>query len=150
RGHETPLKTPGFPCAVRVCALALAIAALGAAPAHAGTSSLHWDDPVLSPFAKLLTRKALQGPPKTKAAPQPRPRHRLPRATPSFYIHYTADSVMRRRGCRAGAHRAFGIVILAFGKADYNGHSYGTQLFSGWFASNRQITRAMETFARAY
>src|SRR6185295_15530137 len=61
---------------------------------------------------------------KPKAKTQPRPRaHRLPRATPSFYVHYTADSVMRERGCRAGTHRAFGIVILAFGKPYYNGHS---------------------------
>lgn len=57
---------------------------------------------------------------------------------------------MTKRGCRAGRHRAYGIVILAFGKPYYNGHSYGTLLFSGWFASNRQITKAMETFARAY
>jgi hypothetical protein len=85
-----------------------------------------------------------------KAAAQPRPRRRLPRATPSFYVHYTADSVMRERGCRAGQHRAFGIVILAFGKPYYNGRSYGTLLFSGWFASNQEITRAMQTFARAY
>jgi hypothetical protein len=83
-------------------------------------------------------------------APQPRPRRRLPRATPSFYVHYTADDVMQERGCRAGTHRAFGIVILAFGKPYYNGHSYGTLLFSGRFASNQEITRAMETFARAY
>ena len=88
---------------------------------------------------------------KPKARNQPRPRaHRLPRATPSFYVHYTADSVMRDRGCRAGTNRAFGIVILAFGKPYYNGHSYGTLLFSHRFASNEEITRAMKTFARAY
>jgi hypothetical protein len=93
--------------------------------------------------------KATPAKPK-KADAQPRPRRRLPRATPSFYVHYTSDSVMQERGCRAGKHRAFGIVILAFGKPYYNGHSYGTLLFSGWFASNQEITRAMQTFARAY
>jgi hypothetical protein len=57
---------------------------------------------------------------------------------------------MRRRGCRAGRHRAFGIVVLAFGKPFYDGHSYGTLTFSSRFASNRDITTAMEAFARAY
>jgi hypothetical protein len=57
---------------------------------------------------------------------------------------------MRTRGCRAGAHRAFGIVILAFGKQSWNGNTYGTLTFSGRFASNDRITAAMETFARAY
>jgi hypothetical protein len=97
--------------------------------------------------ANETVAKALEN---VKPEPQPRPRRRLPRATPSFYVHYTSDSVMRERGCRAGAHRAFGIVILAFGKPYYNGHSYGTLLFSGWFASNQEITHAMKTFARAY
>ena len=40
--------------------------------------------------------------------------------------------------------------MLAFGKPYYNGHSYGTLTFSGRFASNREITAAMKTFARAY
>jgi hypothetical protein len=57
---------------------------------------------------------------------------------------------MRRRGCRAGRHRAFGIVVLAFGKPFYNGHSYGTLTFSSRFASNRDVTAAMEAFARAH
>ena len=90
---------------------------------------------------------------KAKAKPKATPRQkkrRLPRATPSFYVHYTANEVMRERGCRAGRHRAFGIVILAFGKPYYNGHSYGTLLFSNRFGSNQEITRAMQTFARAY
>lgn len=40
--------------------------------------------------------------------------------------------------------------MLAFGKPYYNGHAYGTLTFSGRFASNRAITTAMKTFARAY
>jgi len=92
----------------------------------------------------------------TRAAPQPRLRHlprpsaRHPRATPSFYVHSTAASVLRRRGCRAGRNRAFGIIVLAFGKPYYDGHSYGTLTFSSRFASNRRITQAMEAFARGY
>jgi hypothetical protein len=92
--------------------------------------------------------------PAPKSAPKPRrrtqPKTHRPRATPSYYVH-TADPVaVRAKGCRAGSHRAFGIVILAFGKPYYNGHTYGTLTFSGWFASNRQITLAMEAFARGY
>ncbi len=57
---------------------------------------------------------------------------------------------MRKLGCRAGKNRAFGIVVLAFGKQYYSGHAYGTLTFSGAFADDREITTAMEEFARAY
>jgi hypothetical protein len=131
-----------------------------AAPALPGTNNPPWgNSPAVSPFQRALVAapksKAELALVKTPVKPKiaeakAKPRRRLPRATPSFYVHYTSDAVMRERGCRAGKHRAFGIVILAFGKPYYNGHSYGTLLFSGWFASNREITRAMETFAGAY
>jgi hypothetical protein len=49
-----------------------------------------------------------------------------------------------------GARRANGIVILDFGRLYHDGHGYGTQTFSGRFASNRAITRAMKSFARGY
>ena len=142
--------------------LVVALAAIAAGPAQAGGGAAPpWGDPLLGPFEKQLAQRIDAAPrrvgptarPKAKAraTTQPRPRaHRLPRATPSFYVHSTRGRVMRERGCRAGTHRAFGIVILAFGKPYYNGHSYGTLLFSGRFASNRAITRAMEVFARAY
>jgi hypothetical protein len=74
----------------------------------------------------------------------------IPHVTPSFYVRSLAGRVLQRRGCYAGSHRAFGIVVLAFGKPYYNGHSYGTLTFSGRFASDHAITTAMETFARAY
>ena len=121
--------------------------------------------PLLSPIDRLVAsipgpvrkdrKHAVRHSPKrkpghAKAKPQPRPRHHVPRATPSFYVHSTRASVMQARGCRAGRHRAFGIVILAFGKPFYDGHSYGTLTFSNRFASNREITTATEAFARAY
>ena len=73
-----------------------------------------------------------------------------PYATPSYYVRSASGSVLFRRGCRAGRLRAFGIVVLAFGKPSYDGHAYGTLTFSGRFASNRRITEAMMAFARGY
>jgi hypothetical protein len=43
-----------------------------------------------------------------------------------------------------------GIVILDFGKPAYNGHTYGTVLFSDRFAGNRAITRGLLGYARGY
>ena len=115
------------------------------------------DSPLLSPIDRLVA--SLTGPTRKdrkpaarhgRSKPQPRPRHHVPRATPSFYVHSTSAGVIQRRGCRAGRNRAFGIVILAFGKPFYNGHSYGTLTFSNRFASNHEITAATEGFARAY
>jgi hypothetical protein len=74
----------------------------------------------------------------------------VPRVTPSFYVRSLAGRVLQRRGCHSGRNRAFGIVVLAFGKPYYNGHAYGTLTFSGRFASDHAITLAMKTFARAY
>ena len=42
-----------------------------------------------------------------------------------------------------------GIVILDFGKPSFHHGGYGTLLFSGRFAPNRKITRAMELVAAA-
>ena len=41
-------------------------------------------------------------------------------------------------------------MILAFGQPAYNGHTYGTNLFSGRFAGNKSITRAMFAYAYGY
>jgi len=78
------------------------------------------------------------------------PRFSGPRATGSYYIRTVHPTVMHNFGCRAGERRANGIVILDFGRLYYDGHSYGTQLFSGRLAANRDITRAMKAFARGY
>jgi hypothetical protein len=41
-------------------------------------------------------------------------------------------------------------VILDFGQPAYNGHTYGTYLFSGRFAGNKAITQAMYSYAYGY
>ena len=72
------------------------------------------------------------------------------RATISLYERSTTPSVFRQQGCRAAGRGATGVVILDFGKPSYDGHSYGTILFSGAFASNDSITRAMGAYATGY
>jgi hypothetical protein len=144
--------------------------------AHSGTPP--WDrDPALSPIERLLAQRieaaadpltprqptqvvhfhlAVPRPSKPKAGrPHAVPRRtrqgpRVPRATPSFYVRSLSGSLVWEHGCSAGRYRAFGIVVLAFGKPFYDLHRYGTLTFSGNFASDHAITVAMETFARAY
>ena len=60
--------------------------------------------------------------------------------TGSRYERTTDVRVLFDQGCAAGRERVKGLVILAFGKPAYNGHSYGTILFSNRFAPNAQIT----------
>jgi hypothetical protein len=72
------------------------------------------------------------------------------RATISLYEHTARTSVLRVQGCHAARRGVGGIVILAFGQPAYNGHTYGTNLFSGRFAGNREITRAMLAYASGY
>ena len=72
------------------------------------------------------------------------------RATISLYESTTAPRVFREQGCGAAKRGATGVVILDFGKPAYNGHSYGTILFSNRFASNKQITRATQAYANGY
>ena len=79
----------------------------------------------------------------------PKPRTK-PRATISIYERTTKQSVFRRQGCEAAGRGATGVVILDFGKPSYDGHTYGTILFSGAFAGNRKITGAMTGYAVGY
>ena len=72
------------------------------------------------------------------------------RATVSLYERTASTSVLRRQGCHAAKRGVGGIVILAFGQPAYNGHTYGTNLFSGRFAGNKKITRAMLGYATGY
>jgi len=72
------------------------------------------------------------------------------RATISLYERSTAGSVFRVQGCSAANRGATGVVILDFGKPAYNGHTYGTILFSGVFAGNKDITHAMGAYATGY
>jgi hypothetical protein len=72
------------------------------------------------------------------------------RATISLYERTTAPRVFREQGCSAAKRGATGVIILDFGKPSYNGHTYGTILFSGVFAGNKKITRAMVNYAHGY
>ena len=72
------------------------------------------------------------------------------RATISLYERTTAPTLFRRQGCSAAQRGATGVVVLDFGKPSYNGHTYGTILFSGAFAGNKKITGAMLDYARGY
>ena len=76
--------------------------------------------------------------------------HSRPRATISLYEHTVRRRILRAQGCSAAKRRVGGIVILDFGQPAYNGHSYGTYLFSGRFADNMAITRAMLAYAHGY
>jgi hypothetical protein len=57
---------------------------------------------------------------------------------------------LRKQGCSAAKRGVGGIVILDFGQPAYNGHTYGTYLFSGRFAGNKAITQAMYAYAYGY
>lgn len=72
------------------------------------------------------------------------------RATISLYERTTRPYVLRQQGCAAAKRGVGGIVILDFGKPAYNGHSYGTILFSNRFAGNTLITRGMLAYALGY
>jgi hypothetical protein len=79
----------------------------------------------------------------------PKPRTRSS-ATISLYESTTAPGVFRDQGCSAAKRGATGVIILDFGKPSYNGHTYGTILFSGAFAGNTEITHAMAAYATGY
>jgi hypothetical protein len=70
--------------------------------------------------------------------------------TGSRYERTTDVRVLFEQGCAAGKDRINGLVILAFGKPAYNGHSYGSILFSSRFASNTQLTSATQAYANGY
>jgi hypothetical protein len=72
------------------------------------------------------------------------------RATISLYEYSLSDSRLRRQGCDAAKRGVGGVVILDFGQPAYNGHTYGTYLFSGAFASNGKITHALFAYAVGY
>jgi hypothetical protein len=76
--------------------------------------------------------------------------HTKARATISLYEHTVRPSSLREQGCTAAKRGVGGIVILDFGQPAYNGHSYGTYLFSGAFADNKRITRALLAYAHGY
>jgi hypothetical protein len=90
--------------------------------------------------------------PKPKANPrtQPRPQHRLRATTLSIYEHSAQPWILSRQGCSAARRHESGIVILDFGKPAFHHGGYGTILFSGRFAPNHKITKAMLGYAGGY
>ncbi|MGH3049575.1 MAG: hypothetical protein ACRDLK_05405, partial [Gaiellaceae bacterium] len=84
------------------------------------------------------------------ANPKPVHQIRQSNSSMSIYERTTKQWILRRQGCGAGKENLNGVVILDFGKLAYNGHTYGTILFSNRFAANRQITKAMLGYAAGY
>jgi hypothetical protein len=115
----------------------------GAAPKRApvARAAVVVPSPVAAPLASVVT----------KARAQPKPKRRgAQRATVSLYERTISPRVLRRQGCAAAKRGVGGIVILDFGQPAYNGHTYGTYLFSGRFAGNAEITAALLSYARGY
>jgi hypothetical protein len=88
--------------------------------------------------------------PKAKPEAQPRPQHRLRSTTLSIYEHSAQPWILSEQGCSAARRHESGIVILDFGKPAFHHGGYGTILFSGRFAPNHKITRAMLGYANGY
>jgi len=119
-------------------------------------SRLHAGAPVAAP-AHAVGRAAQTTLPVLRRVAQPRPRPAVERisidnarATISLYEHSVKQATLRRQGCDAAKRGVGGVVILDFGQPAYNGHTYGTYLFSGRFAGNKRITRAMLGYAVGY
>jgi hypothetical protein len=104
---------------------------------------------VQDPLHRVVKRSAVavhvRAPVEARSQP-----HGRPRATISLYEHTASPTRLRRQGCSAAKRGVGGIVILDFGQPAYNGHTYGTYLFSGRFAGNKSITQAMYSYAYGY
>jgi hypothetical protein len=120
-------------------------------PAAAAAPAAHRAAHVTKPVIVAAAKPAPANKPKPAviAKHQPHAPHR-PRVTVSLYEHTTSPVILRRQGCSAAKRNVGGIVILDFGQPAYNGHSYGTNLFSGRFAANWKITRGMGAYAHGY
>ena len=70
--------------------------------------------------------------------------------TLSIYEHSAQPWILSAQGCSAARRHESGIVILDFGKPSFHHGGYGALLFSGRFAPNRKITRAMLGYAHGY
>jgi hypothetical protein len=81
---------------------------------------------------------------------QPRPLHPLRTTTLSIYEQSAKRSTLVAQGCSAARRHENGIVVLDFGKPAFEHGGYGTVVFSGRFAKNHKITRAMLGYARGY
>jgi hypothetical protein len=135
--HKDPIYKRG---AIVFAVVAAALIATGAVSAHARGR--------VQPVAVPATRPAVPlTPVPAEAKSQP---HSRARATISLYEHTAAPLTLGRQGCSAAKRGVGGIVILDFGQPAYNGHTYGTYLFSGRFAGNKGITQAMYAYAYGY
>jgi len=124
--------------------LLISAVAVLAALAFAGVASaqvLLLDVPGFGSYNWLRTLKAAPANPKPILV-----RH----TTVSAYEQTTVRPVLWRQGCAAAGQGMNGVVVLDFGKPAYNGHTYGTILFSGRFASNHRITLAMLAYGQGY
>jgi hypothetical protein len=144
-----PETSRGWRCGRASALLAAAAVALIAAGALSAGG-----DPPNGPGRRAVVAVAVAGAAGggrvARARPRSLARRVVPRVTTSLYEHSVRRSVLRRQGCRAAKRGVSGIVILDFGQPAYNGHTYGTSLFSGRFAGNKAITRALLGYAGGY
>lgn len=70
--------------------------------------------------------------------------------TLSMYEQSAQPWILRAQGCAAAQRQESGVVVLDFGQPSFHHHSYGTNLFSGRFASDHRITTALVGWARGY
>jgi hypothetical protein len=139
-------------------ALAVALAAAGGALAEGPAPSLI-PSFLPQPGAWLEALRQFPRNPKPshkpKAPQQPATQQQTPapdlRATTlSIYEHKAHHWILDAQGCAAGRRQENGVVVLDFGKPAFERHEYGTILFSGRFADNHRITRAMLAYAHGY
>jgi hypothetical protein len=103
-----------------------------------------------SHIAKRHATKRQVPKPKPTAQQQPHAKHRLRATTLSIYEQTAQPWILSRQGCSAARRHENGIVVLDFGKPAFHHGGYGTLLFSGRFAPNRKITRAMLGYTSGY
>jgi hypothetical protein len=133
---------------LKSCTRALALA--GAALVGLGATAARTPapkQPVAGPAFKALVVPAPKAKPQLAAV---RVHRSKARATISLYERSVRRSTLRAQGCDAAERGVGGVVILDFGQPAYNGHTYGTNLFSGAFAGNAKITGAMLAYAAGY
>lgn len=142
-------------------ALVVALVAVGGALAGPDTARVHSLVPDVIPrpdeWLQAFTtfqQNPTPPPPAAKPAqatqPTPPPQAQLKTTTLSIYEHSAQPWILAGQGCSAAHRHETGVVVLDFGKPAYEHGGYGTILFSGRFAPNRKITRAMLGYAQSY
>jgi hypothetical protein len=127
------------------------VAVVGMVLLGAGGAAVARQSPTVRAAAGVAPHRAIVPPAAERRGPDARPvTLSTPRATISLYEHTARRARLRHQGCDAAKRGVGGVVILDFGQPAYNGHTYGTYLFSGSFAGNASITRAMLAYAVGY